>query len=441
MGLFVCEGDIAMRPRLSEPQLAHPGFPDITTGNAPVPDLLGQPQRQSGLWGLWLSMTTPRPTAALLTARDREYLRRSRLLSTLQLTAVILTALLTPRGFFPVLDPGTLLGVALFAAVLLVSIALNRQGRVSAAAALFTIGLALAIAGSQLATPSGKIDFEDLAGYDLLVIPLIIAGVLLASRVTVLLWVASACFIVLDLGLAQHGASLDAYLPSDLPSFLRVYPVAVYPLVLTAVVAVISWLSARSVARALAESDRTADVERAYAVVAERTRALEEAIAAIQQVHARVANGDLSARAPTRPGDPLLQLAVSLNLTLDRLARTTLSAANLGALEQEVAVLSQYITDLARANLHQPAPARQLPRLAPLAYNLEQLRTGILQAIQQARSLVERIGSAEARVAQQARTLQAHEPADPEALDRLRQGITAAATDTTRLHTYLSRFL
>ncbi len=104
-------------------------------------------------------------------------------------------------------------------------------------------------------------------------------------------------------------------------------------------------------------------------------------------------------------------------------------------------MLSQYITDLAQANLHQPAPAQRLPRLAPLAYNLEQLRLGILQAIQQARSLVERIGSAETRVVQQARMLRAHEPADPEALDRLRQGIELATVDTTRLHTYLSRFL
>src|SRR5690348_2657831 len=356
MGLCAREGDSAMHPRLSEPQLARSAFSEDPAGNAPVPDLLGQPERQSGLWGRWLSLTTPRPTAALLTAREREYLRRSRLLSTLQLTAVILTALLTPRGFFPVLDPGTLLGVALFAAVVLVSIALNRQGRVAGAAALFTIGLALAIAGSQLATPSGKIDFEDLAGYDLLVIPLIIAGILLASRVTVLLWAASACFIMLDLGLAQHGASLDAYLPSDLPSFLRVYPVAVYPVILTAVVAVISWLAARSVARALEEADRTAELQQAYALLAEQKRGLEEAIAAIQQVHARVANGDLSARAPMHANDPLLQLTVSLNLTLDRLARGAMSAVNLEAMDQEVAVLSTYIAELARANLHRPAP-------------------------------------------------------------------------------------
>ncbi len=72
-----------------------------------VPDLLGQPQQQAGMWGFWLRLTTPRQVGALPTARQREYLRRSRLLSTLLLTAVILTAMLLPRGFLPVFDPGT----------------------------------------------------------------------------------------------------------------------------------------------------------------------------------------------------------------------------------------------------------------------------------------------------------------------------------------------
>lgn len=362
-------------------------------------------------------------------------------MSTLQLTAVILMAVLTPRGFLPVFDPGTVLGIVGFALVVLASIVLNRQGHVVAAASLFTGGLAVAIAGSQLATPSGKIGFEDLAGYDLLVIPLIVASILLPSRVSILLWVASASFVVLDLGLAQHGASLDAYLPTGLPPFLRVYPVAIYPVLLTAVVAVISWLAARSVARALEEADRTVELERAYALMAEQKRGLEEAIGAIQQVHARVANGDLSARAATRSGDPLLHLAVSLNLTLDRLARSTLSAVHFEAVEQETATLSRYIAELTEANLHRPAPAQHLHRLAPLAYGLEQLRVGLLQAIQSARSMVEQIGTDNSITSHQVELLTPLGPADAELISRIRRGVEAVNADTARLHTYLSRFL
>jgi hypothetical protein len=409
-----------------------------------VPDLLGQPARRVGILGRWLGLTTPRITGTLSkvpTSRDREYLRRSRLLSTLQLTAVVLTALLVPRGFLPVLDPGTLLGVAGFALVLLVSIILNRRGRVTGAAAWFTTGLFVAIAGSQLATPTGAINFQDLAGYDLLVIPIIIASIVLSSRVAILLWAASVVFVVVDLGLSAHGATLDAFLPKDLPPFLRTYPVAIYPLVLTTVVAVISAMAARSVARALEEADRTAELEQAYGLLAERNRELEEAIGAIQQVHARVANGDLSARAQTRTGDPLLQLAVSLNLTLDRLARSSQATVNLEALEQEVVVLSRYIAELARANLHQPAPAQHLRRLAPLAFGLDQLRLGILQAIQSARALVEKIGAENISLGQRLPRLTSPGYGDDEAIRQLRLGIEAAGADTARLHTYLSRFL
>ena len=121
-----------------------------------------------------------------------------------------------------------------------------------------------------------------------------------------LLWGASVLFVVVDLGLAAHGANLDAYLPTDLPPFARLSEI--YSVVLTAVVGVISWLAARSTARALVEADHTADVERAYALLAEQNRQLEEAIGVIHKC-IRVARGDLGVRAPIRSGDPLLLIA------------------------------------------------------------------------------------------------------------------------------------
>ncbi|HEY7833887.1 MAG TPA: methyl-accepting chemotaxis protein [Ktedonobacterales bacterium] len=437
-----------MRPYPSDSQFSLPTAPGPREGAGhaehagQVPDLLGQPEaRQAGPWGWWLGLTSPHVSGAATTTRAREYLRRGRLLSALQFTAVVLAAILLPRGFLPVLDPGTLAGIAVFALILLASIILNRRGRVTAGAAVFTGGLALAIAGSQLATPTGTISFQDLAGYDLLVIPLIVAAVLLPSRVTVFLWIGSALFVVLDLGLAVHGANLDAYLPADLPPFLRIYPVAIYPVVLTAVVAVISWQAARSVDRALAEADRTAEVERAYALLAEQKRELEEAIGAIQQVHARVANGDLATRAPTRTGDPLLQLAVSLNLTLDRLARGTLSAATLEATQQDMSLLNQYVAELAQARLQRPAPAQQMRQLAPLALGLERLRTAILQAIQSARAMTEQIGRDNGAVHQQAQALASASQPDPALARELARGVEAVHGDAVRLYQFLSQFL
>jgi hypothetical protein len=376
-----------------------------------------------------------------MSASERERLRRGRLLSALHLTAVVLLALILPRGFLPVLDPGTLAGVAGFAVIVFASILLNRRGVVTTASLVFTAGLAFAIAGSQLATPGDKINFQDLAGYDLLVIPLVVASFLLSSRSVVLLWGASVLFVVVDLGLAPHGVSLDAYLPSDLPPFVRIYPVAIYPIILTAVVGVISWLAARSTARALAEADRTADVERAYALLADHNRQLEESIGAIQQAHARVARGDLGARAAIRPGDPLLQVASSLNLLLDRLARGNLSTAALAEVERETQVLHGYLAELAEAKLQTPLPGDQLRRLAQLAYGLEQVRALLLKAIQSARALTEQVARDTQVVNDHVRRLEAPTPADPELAGQLRRDVEALYADISRLYQYLGQFL
>jgi hypothetical protein len=436
-----------MRPNQPGAPPTYPGTPavlDHVPDHDQVADVLGRPEPQAGAWGWWLALTSP-PVPQLaqrtLSAREREHLRRGRLLSALQLTAVALTALILPRGFLPMLDPGTLAGVAAFAVILLVSIILNRRGAVVAASTVFTVGLALAIAGSQLATPGDKINFQDLAGYDLLVIPLVVASFLLSSRSIVLLWSASVLFIVLDLGLATHGATLDAYLPSDLPPFARIYPVAVYPIILTAVVGVISWLAARSTARALAEADRTAEVERAYALLADHNRQLEESIGAIQQVHARVARGDLGVRAAIRSGDPLLHVASSLNLTLDRLARGTLSTAALTEVEHEMRVLHDYLADLAHARLQKPVPSDQLRRLAPLAFGLEQLRTSLFQAIQSTRTLTEQVGRDTQVVNDHVQRLEASASADPELVSQVRRDVDALYADIARLYQHVGQFL
>jgi hypothetical protein len=436
-----------VRPNQPDTSPAHSGVPAVlahSIDHDQVADVLGRPERQTGAWGWWLALTSP-PVAHFahrtLSARERERLRRARLLSALQLTAVVLIALILPRGFIPVLDPGTLAGVAGFAVIVLVSIVLNRRGAVVAASTVFTAGLALAIAGSQLATPGGKISFQDMAGYDLLVIPLVVASFLLSSRSIILLWGASVLFVVLDLGVSAHGANLDAYLPADLPPFARIYPVAIYPIVLTAVVGVIAWLAARSTARALVEADRTADVKRAYALLAEQNRQLEEAIGVIQQVHARVARGDLGVRAPIRSGDPLLLIASSLNLTLDRLARGTLSTATLAEVEHEMQVLHTYLSDLAQARLRAPVPSDQLRRLAPLGFGLEQVRGLMLQTIQSARAMTEQMGRDNQAVNSDVQRLAAAPSADPDAVNQLQRDVEALHANIARMYQYLGQFL
>lgn len=146
-------------------------------------------------------------------------------------------------------------------------------------------------------------------------------------------------------------------------------------------------------------------------------------------------------RAAIRSGDPLLHVASSLNLTLDRLARGTLSAAALTEVEREMRVLHDYLADLAQARLQAPVPSDQLRRLAPLAYGLEQLRALLFQAIQSTRALTEQVGRDAQVVSEQAQRLETSASADPELASQLRRAVEALYADVTRLYQYLGQFL
>jgi methyl-accepting chemotaxis protein len=176
-------------------------------------------------------------------------------------------------------------------------------------------------------------------------------------------------------------------------------------------------------------------------LLADHNRQLEESIGAIQQVHARVARGDLGVRAAIRSGDPLLHVASSLNLTLDRLARGTLSTAALTEVEHEMRVLHDYLADLAHARLQKPVPSDQLRRLAPLAFGLEQLRASLFQAIQSTRTLTEQVGRDTQVVNDHVQRLEATFPAEPELAPQLRRDVEALYADIARLYQHVGQFL
>jgi hypothetical protein len=69
---------------------------------------------------------------------------------------------------------------------------------------------------------------------------------------------------------------------------------------------------------------------------------MEEGIAALREVHARVARGDLAARAPNVIG-PLLPIAISLNLMLDRLSAMSQRGSKYDQLARECGILQEAI--------------------------------------------------------------------------------------------------
>ncbi len=93
---------------------------------------------------------------------------------------------------------------------------------------------------------------------------------------------------------------------------------------------------------------------------AQEKHILEEGVAALREVHARVARGDISARAPGIAG-PLLPIAISLNLMLDRLGALSIRGAKYDQLTAECAQLQEAIERLGQGNAPWP-PEQQMPQ-------------------------------------------------------------------------------
>ncbi|MBA3824233.1 MAG: methyl-accepting chemotaxis protein, partial [Ktedonobacterales bacterium] len=325
--------------------------PSNGSGNYPPPEAPSPVRR--GPWGAWLRMTSPHHTPEeLRSAIVREQMRRGQVLSGLLLIVFIFVALLFPTGFIPTPAPGLIGGLSFVLLMLCVCAVFNRRGNVTTASVLFVFCIALAIVANIL-TPPPSLGVGDLPSYDLFAIPVVLAGVLLPRSYSVITWAAVSLFSALDLILTPARPDLVLYLKT-----VSIYGVLARPIVLSGFLAVISWIAAGSVQRAIFQEDKNAEVERAYAALADQKRRLEEAIAVIQGVHARVANGDLAARAPIVGGE-LVPLTISLNLMLERLNRLQIAENTLGNLEMSVQHLSQVLAELAQGRIATPVPAAQ----------------------------------------------------------------------------------
>jgi hypothetical protein len=392
-------------------------LPDAEVAVAPnaEADLIGMPARRvRGPWGAWLRLTMPRyAPQQLREPRVRERVRRARLLSTFLAAALVVGVVLIPKAFFPIVDPGTLSGVGLAMVLVVLCGILSRARQVTAAGLVFTSGVALALALSLIFTPNG-LGMQDLPTFDLFAMPVVIAGILLPRRASLGIWAACALFTGLDLQFEPHQANLNAYIAQ-----VSIYGVAILPILLAGILAVVSWLAAGSVASAIAEAGRTADLERANTIIAAQKRQLEDGLAAIQAVHARVANGDLSARATISSGE-LLPLAISLNLMLERLSRSLAAEYLLGGMEAEVQRLTYAVGELAQGHLRQPVALPGGGPLAQLAQQIERLRLSILQLVQTAQNQAQHLLAAADNVEQGTRFLAQQAPSElAETLDHL----------------------
>jgi hypothetical protein len=350
-------------------------------------------------------------------------------------TIVVLA--LIPKGLFPIIDLGTLGGIAIVLPLNILVGVLNRTGHITAAGTTFVITVAVAIAWSLIATPNG-LGMQDLPTFDLFVAPVVIAGVLLPRLTSIYIWLGCTIFTILDLLYEVHQPNLGSYIAQ-----VSVYGVAIIPIILSGVLAVVSWLAAGSVQRAIAEADRTVELENANQRITSQKQQLEEAVSVIQGVHARVANGDLSARASIAIGE-LAPLAVSLNLMLERLARSSAAESQLGGLEQQVQRLTAAAAQMAQGQLGSAVPQQKMGHLSPLAHYLEQVRLGVLgvarTADQRAQEVETKSRSLITTVMRISTSTLTREAMLQDILEQVSYSGQELRVEITRLRRYLARF-
>lgn len=95
---------------------------------------------------------------------------------------------------------------------------------------------------------------------------------------------------------------------------------------------------------------------------AQEKRVMEDGITALREVHARVARGDLAARAPHVVG-PLLPIAISLNLMLDRLSSMSQRGSRYDQMARDCGMLQEAIERIGQGQAPWPSD-QQMPQSA-----------------------------------------------------------------------------
>lgn len=353
----------------------------------PQPPQRGGPLRV--LWKAWLWLTGPRPERFASGIVGQERLRRSRLISALLLLLAVVMALLTPSAF----SVPNLWQPMLIQAVLGVLAALfNRVGQVTPSGLSIIILADISISQNIIRQPYGLTN-TTLADLYLLVIPILIAGMVLPNLfvpitgiIQVLISIAIFRYLPHDTLLTQEIQKVDGNMG---------YTSVLGPILLHICGSGIVWLYAWSVDRAIVRADRAEELAEARARINEQAREiadqkqrLEQGIHAIQEVQARVANGEYSARVSLQ-GNELLPLGVSFNLLAERLGRVERIEQEYQRLDSALQGLLGVCDQLARGAAPRSlrTTGTQADRIYPFLLRLHHLNTQINEGSQLADDL------------------------------------------------------
>ncbi len=313
------------------------------------------PKQSRGLVGWWYSWTAPKAPEADASLAAREIDRRGRLASIILFFITFLGVVATPGIVFGSKNPYALISHPFSLMINVIALFLNRRGRVTAAGVLVVLSVTLSLMIS-LVVP-GKVGVSSLPLFSLLALPELIAVSLLPAGWVFASALFNSLFVWANLSFLPHAKDLDQLLAQ-----FR-YGLIIEPILLYALVAVVTFLWVRSASEAIKRADRAEEIAALEQREIEQKQQLDIGIQQILQTHVQVANGNFQVRAPLARENALWQIAYSLNNLIARLQRYSgneielrrarAQAAQLGTdLQRAKAQTSQLVTDLQRAKGH-----------------------------------------------------------------------------------------
>lgn len=271
----------------------------------------------------WYTLSLPRHQPAT-TPMEREQKRYARLTAGMLLLILFVFLPLAPiMLFFSPTSPSARPDAIGLACLLTISWIAGYLGHQKVSASCIIAFTFLAITG-PLFTQALSASLVPLFG--VFTISIILAGSLMPPIAALITGLTSCLYIGL---VALRSLNLNTYYTGSQLHYQSVNTLAIavlLPMIIQIIVAVIVYVIMHNLLAAIRRADRAEEIIALQTAIAEHERGrlreqkqLEDGLAKIAEVHARVANGDYYARVSLNEGDVLWSIAIPLNNLLNRL--------------------------------------------------------------------------------------------------------------------------
>lgn len=286
----------------------------------------------------WYRVSGPEDVPESANFLVREATRRSRIASLIMIGILCSALFLIPLSIFAAPNllqlPSILIGTTVGILCCLLALPFNRHRQIQAVGILLILSVNIIIASVVLSEREG-LDPLFLSMFDLLVVSELVAASLLAPVSVFWVAVLNMIEVILDINVQSRSMMWMQMIPSQ----QLTYSLLARPAILFFVVALVAYLWVKSAFNALQRADRAELIANLEQREKERVQQLEESIEQMLAVHMRVANGDLSARAPAYQSFLLWRIGAALNNFLARLQVALAAERDLRRLTQEITQL------------------------------------------------------------------------------------------------------